>query len=80
MICLAAMVIGAGVLVNQSDHFAKAKQASVIRGCELRCAPQHRPRDTLLWRYAALTLATKAFTSLDSCSACFDRSDAAVRT
>ena len=30
--------------------------------------------------YAALTPATKAFTSPDNCSACFDRSEAAVRT
>ena len=32
------------------------------------------------WHYLARTPATKAFTSLDNCSACFDRSDAAVRT
>ena len=30
--------------------------------------------------HAALTPATKVFTSLDSCSACFDTSDAAVKT
>lgn len=30
--------------------------------------------------YAALTPATKVFTSLDSCSDCFDKSEAAVRT
>ena len=30
--------------------------------------------------HAALTPATKVFTSLDSCSACFDTSDAADKT
>jgi hypothetical protein len=54
-------------------------------------APLGRATTTMIWCsrrrvgkseccYAALTPATKAFTALDSCSACFDTSDAAVKT
>ena len=50
------------------------RSASVtLRTPATTAGPQRAP-------YAARTLATKAFTSLDSCPACFDRSDAALRT
>ena len=54
----------------------------VFSRIEIKVAAKSREvgRSGLDADYAALTPATKVFTSLDSCSACFDTSDAAVRT